>query len=109
MGGPCRIEMAPGSGEWRQLDSPLAAEQVAAAVSQLAAPVSHHSVSLTGGEPLLHGAFVAELAQRLRRLGLAVYLETACHHPEAMERAVRHVQWVSADLKLPSTMRRPGR
>lgn len=56
------------------------------------------TVSITGGEPLLHAALVRELALLLapRR----VHLETAGAHPAALERVLDAVHHVSLDLKL---------
>ncbi len=63
------------------------------------------TLSLTGGEPLLWPEFVLALAalRGERRL----HLETAGAHADALARVVDHVQHVSLDLKLASTLDPP--
>ncbi|HKE02016.1 MAG TPA: 7-carboxy-7-deazaguanine synthase QueE [Planctomycetota bacterium] len=62
------------------------------------------TVSITGGEPLAHPEFVAELARELRAQGRRVHLETAGVHAGALAGVLPAVDHVSADLKLRSTM-----
>jgi organic radical activating enzyme len=59
---------------------------------------------LTGGEPLVHPEFLRELAPELKRQGRRVHLETAGVHAAALEGLVEHLDHVSADVKLASTM-----
>ncbi len=59
-----------------------------------------HSLSLTGGEPLLHADFIKELAPKA---GLPVYLETNGTLYEELENVIDLVRYISADIKLPST------
>lgn len=53
----CRIEDAPGSGQFRNVPNPVALEVLAGIIDQWVerSPGMHHSISLTGGEPLLQG------------------------------------------------------
>ncbi|MBM3501605.1 MAG: 7-carboxy-7-deazaguanine synthase QueE, partial [Armatimonadetes bacterium] len=75
--GPCRIEERPGGEAWAELDNPVDAKLILRQLASLgAALAAHHSVSLTGGEPLLHAGFVGEVAAGARALGLRAYLET---------------------------------
>lgn len=60
--------------------------------------VRPRTISVTGGEPLVHVPFLLELA-RLRG-PRRLHLETAGAHPEALARVLEHVQHVSLDLKL---------
>jgi len=60
------------------------------------------TVSVTGGEPLVYGTFLAELLPALKAEGLRTYLETAGVHPEALSRVIDHCDVVSMDIKLPS-------
>ena len=59
-----------------------------------------HSVSLTGGEPLLHADFIKEFASQSI---LPVYLETNATLPEKLIEVIEFVKYVSADIKLPSS------
>jgi len=63
------------------------------------------TVSVTGGEPLVWPAFVAELRTFLspRR----IHLETAGGHPAALESVLEDVDHVSLDLKLAADLHAP--
>ncbi len=58
-----------------------------------------NSVSLTGGEPLLWTEFLKEF---LPMLDLPVYLETNGTVSERLEEVLPFVDYISADIKLPS-------
>lgn len=105
--GPCRVERAPGSGEWEVLPNPLGISELAAEIEKLLATAPHHSVSFTGGEPLLYASCLAKLMAKLRRAPIMTYLDTACCLPEAMRQVAPRLDWIAADLKLPSTMAVP--
>lgn len=64
------------------------------------------TVSVTGGEPLVHPDFLAALAPRLRAEGRRVHLETAGAHPDRFEPIATLFDHVSMDWKAPSTMER---
>lgn len=102
--GPCRVESPPGSGQWRDLANPLSAQTAAELIAELDKPVGlHHSVSFTGGEPLLHPEFVAEVAEFAGERGLQTYLETNGQRVAELQRAIDHIDIVSMDVKLPSS------
>lgn len=58
-----------------------------------------HSVSLTGGEPLLHAGFLKEF---LPQCPLPVYLETNATLSGEFGEIIDFVDYVAADIKLPS-------
>ena len=58
-----------------------------------------HSVSLTGGEPLLHTKFIKDFAKISQ---LPIYLETNATLYEQLKEVIDIVDYVSADIKLPS-------
>lgn len=60
-----------------------------------------HSISLTGGEPLLDVEFLKEFLPLVRPLG-KIYLETNATLPEAFAEVKDLVDIVSADIKLES-------
>ena len=101
----CRIELAPGSARFRELDCPLLVEDVDSAIAALE-PGTGDFVSLTGGEPLLQPEPLHDLAQRIRARGLRVYLETHGLEVDALERVCGSVDVVSMDWKLASDVRR---
>jgi len=67
---------------------------------------SHHSfpktVSLTGGEPLLHAEFLAELMPKLKRRGFKTYLETNGTLPSNYKKIHKYTDIAAMDIKLPS-------
>ena len=58
-----------------------------------------HSVSLTGGEPLLHTDFIKEFAGKCV---LPVYLETNGTLSNKLNEVIEYITYISADIKLPS-------
>ncbi|MEE4253997.1 MAG: 7-carboxy-7-deazaguanine synthase QueE [Desulfuromusa sp.] len=99
----CQIESSPGSGKLISFENPVAFVNVknllAEWVSEL--PSSHHSISITGGEPLLHGQLLLSWLPELRKI-LPVYLETNGTLPDQLEPLIQHLDWVSMDIKLHS-------
>lgn len=64
------------------------------------------SISWTGGEPLLHPAFLAPLMSWARGKGFENYLETNGTLPVALKALLPLVDLVAMDLKLPSAIGR---
>lgn len=62
-----------------------------------------HSVSLTGGEPLLQKDFLKELLPCLKNAGRLVYLETSGVLHQALAEVIEAVDIVAMDFKLPSS------
>lgn len=58
-----------------------------------------HSISLTGGEPLMWADFLAEF---LPMLNTKIYLETNSTLKNNLEKVIKFVHIISADIKLPS-------
>ncbi len=56
-------------------------------------------VSLTGGEPLLHAAFLQQLCPILKEDGWQIYLETNGTLPQQLEKVWTYCDWVAMDLK----------
>jgi organic radical activating enzyme len=100
----CRVESRPGSGAFHHVPQPLSLPQIAALctdwLSQL--PGAHHSISFTGGEPLLHAEALAEWFPEIRKL-LPIHLETNGTLPDALRLVKQDIDYISMDMKLPST------
>ena len=96
----CEVETKPGSMKFRHIQNPMAHEEVLRHVRRLRTPDTH-SISLTGGEPLLAGDFLVDVARACRRAGLTTYLETAGASGEAMAKVVRWIDIAAIDIKLP--------
>ncbi len=62
-----------------------------------------HSVSFTGGEPLLHVEFLKEIFEIVKVYKRVIYLETNGTLPEAFKEVVDDVDILSMDIKLPSS------
>jgi 7-carboxy-7-deazaguanine synthase len=98
---PGRAEQTPGRADFRPLPNPASLDDVLDAVLTLAG-IPHHSVSLTGGEPLLHVRFLEAFLPKLRRSALPAYLETNGLLPDHLARVVQHLDYIAMDLKPPS-------
>ncbi len=68
----------------------------------------HHSVAITGGEPLLRETFLRAFLPRLKREGFRVYLETNATLPSALMRILPWCDIIAADIKLPSVTGQRG-
>lgn len=79
------------------------AERVKSAILRLQRRRAHRSISWTGGEPLLHPAFLAPLMRWAHERGLENYLETNGTLPNAMRALAPLCDVVSMDVKLPSS------
>ncbi|MFI5362963.1 MAG: 7-carboxy-7-deazaguanine synthase QueE [Elusimicrobiota bacterium] len=77
-------------------------ERVKSAILRLERRRKHRSISWTGGEPLLHPAFLAPLLRWARQKGFENYLETNGTLPAAMRALAPLCDVVSMDVKLSS-------
>ena len=59
----------------------------------------HHSVSLTGGEPLFYASFLENFLPKLKQKGAVTYLETNGTLPRELERVIRWCDIIAMDLK----------
>ena len=107
--GPCSIEDVPGVGRFTRRGNPISVGQLLEIIdSQIQADGgTHHSIALTGGEPLLYPEYLYALAAGLQQRGQRIYLETAGHLPEALARVLPAVDYIAMDWKLPSTLDKP--
>lgn len=96
----CQVEAGAGSRRFEAWDNPLSSDQVSRIIERMLLEVPHQAVSFTGGEPLLHAAFIHDLAQRIRKQ-TKVFLETNGSLPEALERILEDVDIISMDIKMP--------
>ena len=87
--------------------NPVSAERAAALLQQLpAARVARPPrVSMTGGEPLVFPGFVRAVGALVRPHGWRVHLETAALDPAALAHCIDEIDHLSADYKLPGTLR----
>ena len=100
--GPCRLERTAGRRDWDQRHSPLPFAEVVDAVDRLWRALPHHSVSVTGGEPLMQAGRLASLAPRLVERGHRLSLETNGMLIDGVVRVLPWLSHVSMDIKLDS-------
>jgi organic radical activating enzyme len=100
----CRVETAPGSGLFNSLPQPLGLAGILGIARDWCQllPGAHHSISVTGGEPLLYADSLGEWFSALRPI-LPIHLETNGTMHVALEQVVQHLDYISMDMKLPST------
>ncbi len=107
--GDCWCQTRPGVRGWT-IANPVAVSDAADVVRRIVKagePGAIHSISITGGEPLLYPDYVAALAAELRPLNLPIMLETNGQRPDDLRRVLRAVDWIAADFKLDSALGRP--
>jgi len=100
----CQTEQTPGKQDFIAVKNPVSLKYIKNLlytwVSLL--PNAHHSISLTGGEPLLHIDLLLEYLPELRKI-LPVYLETNGIHYHELSKCIDFLDYISMDFKLPST------
>ena len=100
----CRMEMTPGRRDFIDVINPVPLDRL---VSLLGAwsrgwPGIHHSISITGGEPLLNLEILLEWLPKFRKI-FPIYLETNGVLHEALYRLINMLDYISMDIKIPST------
>lgn len=95
----CRVETAAGAMTFDKIKNPIDAATVASIVKKFGAAVPTHSVSFTGGEPLLHWQFIREVAALIDD---KIFLETNGTLAAALAEVIDAVDIISMDIKLPS-------
>jgi organic radical activating enzyme len=102
-GGFCKVEATPGRRDYIEVAGPLSAPDLLRLLRERFAIGEHHSVSITGGEPLVQAEFLAGLLPGIREMGLQIYLETNGTLPRELSRVIGLVDIVAMDIKLPGT------
>ncbi|WP_027357425.1 7-carboxy-7-deazaguanine synthase QueE [Desulfofundulus thermocisternus] len=98
----CRWEKRPGTRKFFSSPNPMTAQHVALILRELE-PAAHHSISLTGGEPLLHTPFLIELIPLIKGTRQGIYLETNGTLPEYLKPLLPFIDIIAMDIKLPGT------
>lgn len=99
----CQIERSPGLRDFETYSNPISLPNLLAWVERQNLPTLHDSISLTGGEPLLHAPFLGEFLPQVQKLtGLPIYLETGGHRPQQLAMVLPYLNSVGMDIKLPS-------
>lgn len=97
------IEKKAGSRNFLSKENPISSSEVVNYISKLN-PENHHSISFTGGEPLLHDKNLKQILSSLKsKFTLETYLETGGHRPDKLKNVVNLFDYISMDFKLPSS------
>jgi organic radical activating enzyme len=106
--GQCHWEADAGSGQETLVENPLSQATFQDILRTQWPKAKHHSVSLTGGEPLLYHRFLAESLPALVAEGLQFYLETSGTQPLFLPTVLPWLSVIAMDIKLPSATREPA-
>lgn len=100
----CRLELTPGRLDFQKQSNPVDMKAIVELLKRWESgwPGVHHSISLTGGEPLLHVDLLYQWLPPLREI-LPIHLETNGVLHSALSRVVQHLDHVSMDIKIPSS------
>lgn len=94
--GSCAYETEEGSGKFEKIPSRLSPDQLEARLKPFK---NLHSVSLTGGEPLLYAEFIDRLT-----LSAPLYLESNMTLPDQARKLEKKITYVAGDFKLPEVL-----
>jgi organic radical activating enzyme len=99
----CQVEKIPGSAQLEAWDNPLKFDQILKLIKKWNNDLTdaHHSISITGGEPLLHTKILQDWLPELRKI-LPLYLETNGTLPDQLDVLIENIDWISMDIKLHS-------
>lgn len=98
----CNVETSAGSMTFEKIKNPLDAAQVAEIIKRFNNEIPTHSVSFTGGEPLLNWKFIREVAEILKDTDLKIFLETNGTLFDELSQVIDFVNIISMDIKMPS-------
>jgi 7-carboxy-7-deazaguanine synthase len=105
----CVIEKTPGRRDFINAKNPVTFDHINAVIDRWHRgwPGTHHSISLTGGEPLVHVDTLVDWIPALRDT-LPIYLETNGVLHNNLDKLIKHLDFISMDIKLPSTSGHSG-
>ncbi|MDL2280443.1 7-carboxy-7-deazaguanine synthase QueE [Selenomonadales bacterium OttesenSCG-928-I06] len=96
-----KLEMTPGKLDFSDICNPVLASYLANHVNKMLFASKHHSVSITGGEPLIQFEALKDL---LPGLNAPIYLETNGILFEELQEVLPFIEYISMDIKLPSSL-----
>ena len=98
----CNVETSAGSMNFTKIKNPTANE-VVDIIKNFSAQVPTHSVSFTGGEPLLNWQFILDVATKLKKIcDLKIFLETNGTLTHELKKVLSVIDIISMDIKFPS-------
>lgn len=100
----CRIEKGLGTGEFYYRQNPLKVSDLISILHSFSLHI-HHSLSLTGGEPLLQVNFLKEFLPALKKeTAIKIFLETNGTLVVELEEILPLLDILAIDFKLPSSL-----
>ncbi|OLN29972.1 7-carboxy-7-deazaguanine synthase QueE [Desulfosporosinus metallidurans] len=95
-----RLETEPGSRVFEEMDNPVSLAKLLELLETFDFSI-HHSLSVTGGEPLLWVKELQVLFPQIREKRLKIYLETNGTLPNQLLEVLPMIDIISMDIKLP--------
>lgn len=96
----CNVETSAGSMEFTKINNPIDDAQVIDIVKNFCAQVKTHSVSFTGGEPLLNWEFILNVATAIKKFcDVKIFLETNGTLANELKKILGVVDIISMDIK----------
>ncbi len=96
------LEPTPGQRNFIMLSNPREPEELAGILHQYFDLSRHHSISLTGGEPLVHADYIKALVKLISGTRQGIFLETNGTMPAELAKVINHIAIISMDIKLAS-------
>lgn len=96
-----RVEQTPGGVVSEERPNPASIASVHELIDRWQRLLPHHSLNLTGGEPLLQDEVLRGWLPTLSRI-LPIHLETNGTLPARLPPLLPHLAWISMDIKLAS-------
>ncbi|MCD4783242.1 MAG: 7-carboxy-7-deazaguanine synthase QueE [Candidatus Eremiobacteraeota bacterium] len=96
-----RVETKPGTPEYETFPNPVSIDRFLQLIKDFN-KFPHHSISFTGGEPLLQVGFLASIFPILKESGHTIYLETNGTLPGNLKKVLPYIDIIAMDIKLPS-------
>jgi len=99
----CSVEQKMGERNFKMIQNPINYESFISFVNNLV-PKLHHSMSITGGEPLLQAELLKTYIIKLKeQFKFPVYLESGGHRHDELSSIIHLLDYVSMDIKIPSS------
>ncbi len=97
----CKVEIIPNSEKFECFQNPIKKSDLIKIINSFDS-IQHHSISLTGGEPLLHNNFLQRFLPEIAKQN-KIYLETNGTLFNELNSVIDYIDYVSMDVKLESS------
>ena len=87
--------------KFHKVNNPMSIDKVVDVIQSMIIEVPTHSISFTGGEPMLNGDFIKAIAERI---DTKIFLETNGTLFSELSSIIDYVDIISMDIKLPSVV-----